>query len=802
MRHIIITLLLSILLPVAARASSAVGSWEIYPVFSTPEVAVATDDAVWFTSRGQLYSRDITRDETINWTASGRLSSPAAEKIFFDPASRLVVVTYTDANIDIITPDGRVNNLPDIKDATLTTTPVINDIAFSGNKIYVATNFGAVVFDSKRHEVVTAGDWGYKIANVAVMVDNLWLVRNKWEYFRAGKDDSLISLQAFPNVFGFTTSELRPLGSDGLGVFLSDGNKISIARFDRPKVEIIKHHPDNAGMRELTRLADGSLMCHTDTRLATISPDGTVAYYNLAGTPLEKATSITSRKGLSELWVATPAGLASYSIDPSTGTVTLLSAPYSPQGLAVPAVGRLATSATGKVYVSSYGYTYNLRPPFNATKQPFGINVIHPDGSVTNATPTEFTVENAYNTSSAATTAGFRDGTTVLEDPNDPDAIYVGSSWDGLYHFKDGRQLHKYYEGSSSMKTVNNGWCLRVYTFAFDKRGNLWTTPFILEGGEFFHMLPREKLSAPSTTAADWQVLRHDRESSTAPQLLALRHNDMLLYKDEAYRGELLAVKLNGTTSTADDVVYSVNSLVDQDGLSFTCYYYTCMAEDHEGRVWVGTDNGIFEITNPSRAINGNTMTINHLKVPRNDGTNFADYLLDTQTIMGIAVDHANRKWVATAGSGVYLISPRGDQILRHFDMTNSPLPTNTIYAVTCGCDNRVYFGTEHGLIAYTTDAGPSQPNYSNVYVYPNPVTPDFTGYITVSGLMEDSLVKIADTAGNIVHQGRSSGGTLVWDGTDATGNRCATGVYHILASSGNETSTTGSVVAKLLIVN
>ena len=41
------------------------------------------------------------------------------------------------------------------------------------------------------------------------------------------------------------------------------------------------------------------------------------------------------------------------------------------------------------------------------------------------------------------------------------------------------------------------------------------------------------------------------------------------------------------------------------------------------------------------------------IKIPRNDGTGLADYLLDTEEIKAIAIDGANRKWIGTATSGV-----------------------------------------------------------------------------------------------------------------------------------------------------
>lgn len=47
-----------------------------------------------------------------------------------------------------------------------------------------------------------------------------------------------------------------------------------------------------------------------------------------------------------------------------------------------------------------------------------------------------------------------------------------------------------------------------------------------------------------------------------------------------------------------------------------------------------------------------------------------------------------------------------------------------------------------------------------NVWAYPNPVKPDYTGLITITGLSLDADVKIVSTEVTLVNQGRSNGKT------------------------------------------
>jgi hypothetical protein len=163
-------------------------------------------------------------------------------------------------------------------------------------------------------------------------------------------------------------------------------------------------------------------------------------------------------------------------------------------------------------------------------------------------------------------------------------------------------------------------------------------------------------------------------------------------------------------------------------------------------------------------------------------------------------VDGANRKWIGTSKAGVYLMSENGTEQILQFDEENSPLISNQINAITIDQNNgEVYFATTAGLISYRGTATEGEKNYNHYKVFPNPVKSGYTGYITVTGLMENSFCKIVDASGLLVWQGYADGGQLVWNGLSFNGLRPATGVYFVFASSD-----TGSEkqVAKILFIN
>ena len=150
----------------------------------------------------------------------------------------------------------------------------------------------------------------------------------------------------------------------------------------------------------------------------------------------------------------------------------------------------------------------------------------------------------------------------------------------------------------------------------------------------------------------------------------------------------------------------------------------------------------------------------------------------------------------------MYLVSETGDKILEHYTTDNSPLPSNVVNAVEASrVDNKVYIGTNYGTIVYSSDAAPAADNMENVYAYPNPVRPDYSGWITVCGLMENSLVKITDAQGSVLFQGRSEGGMVIWDGCNQAGERVRSGVYFVLASE-NGSGSNYSAVTKIMVIN
>ena len=240
----------------------------------------------------------------------------------------------------------------------------------------------------------------------------------------------------------------------------------------------------------------------------------------------------------------------------------------------------------------------------------------------------------------------------------------------------------------------------------------------------------------------------------------------------------------------------------NQDGTNLTLTYLRDVTEDRDGNIWFATSAGPMYVTPQQIASGDATMAFNQFKVPRNDGTNYADYLLGNISISAIAIDGANRKWFGTSDNGIYLISADNMTQLLHFTTENSPLLSNNVMDIAIdGQTGEVFIGTDRGLCSYMGDAtDPAEEmEKDNVYAYPNPVEPGYTGLITVTGLSFDADVKVTTASGALVASGRSNGGTFTWDGRDSRGRRVASGVYSVVTAKSDGSKGT---VCKIAIIN
>jgi len=381
-------------------------------------------------------------------------------------------------------------------------------------------------------------------------------------------------------------------------------------------------------------------------------------------------------------------------------------------------------------------------------------------------------------------------------DPHDPEHVFAGGRC-GLYEFKNGQLITYYNKDNSPLMGANDRGTLLgndyvlVLGILFDSKGSLWVLNSLAEGVSLLEL----------TSDHQWISHHHteleDEKGITIPGLSKMMFDShgLLWFVNNFWNTPALFCY-----DTNQDVILKYDQIVNQDNTKYSPYHINCIAEDKEGNIWIGTDVGPFMIQ--ENEIGQPTVTFYQVKVPRNDGTNYADYLLNNVDISSMAIDGANRKWFGTNGAGVFLISSDNMGQEENFTTENSNLLYNNISSISINQQSgEVFFLSDNGLCSYQSNAiAPSQEmTKDHISVYPNPVTPDYTGLVTITGLTYDADVKITTATGAIVAEGRSNGGMFNWDCRNKQGKRVASGVYMIITATSDGRKGT---IGKIAVIN
>lgn len=381
-------------------------------------------------------------------------------------------------------------------------------------------------------------------------------------------------------------------------------------------------------------------------------------------------------------------------------------------------------------------------------------------------------------------------------DPLDPKHVFV-SGRTGIYEFQDGIFLKNYTNDNTNnvlqtASTVGNNDKNYVIVTAlkYDKEGNLWG---------FNSISPSTSLFA-YTKDKEW-VSHHKSEFMYSENTSLENVNNiiedsrrLLWFGNNHWDFPYLYCYQPST-----DAAKCYKKFTNQDGTEVSVGYVRAIAEDNKNNIWVGTSAGPLMLE--ASQITQDSPVFTQVKVPRNDGTNYADYLLSGVDITCIAIDKANRKWFGTSGNGVYLISDDNIQQLQHFTRSNSPLLSDDIESIAINTESgEVYFGTNLGLCSYQSDVNSinEEMNKDNVWAYPNPVKPDYTGLITITGLTNKADIKIVTSNGVLVNKGTSNGGIYQWDGRDLKGKMVTSGIYMVETATSDGSKGT---VCKIAII-
>ncbi len=805
------------------------GQWKTFSTFdNSVNQVVDTPERVYFTGYPQSYDSSVDfkstnenslfyydkeGDEIIGLSKCSGLSSTSIREVRYNGTKNYLVVLYNDMMIDFITSDGIVHPVPALKSAQIPGSKEVNSITFypKENLAIFATAFGYISIDDDDFEVVESRNYDRNIQSAARFGDRLMIVYNHLVYQAPAKDrrsdiGDYTRVACVPRADNFLET-----GDGDTSIIVSDissaGTKFHILTNPGDNIRLITTRPCYNFMN-YAQSQDGWMLFQKGGDILKLNADNT---YETLKRPADEGSYPCASWNNKDFYTVAPRkGLRSSQYDKNGGNVTITKDWSLPNAPTVYISRAMVQHPRYGLLVNNYG-----------VEGLFQNNQFREEMLLCGYKNGLWTPLSAAYRNTAQQWVGYGPRSIVV-DPDDDKYVYTGSAFSGITRTNlDDPQdvLHmtnpsnseaskpgyvKMHDDIASWKRLSsfNSLCL-------DADNVMWSNFNTQDGAiEFWYWLPEDrKASRNASSFRPWKKLQ-------VRGLLPTQYDRMLTLKAPSNRGLLLlssnndagrpmiVYNHNNTLDTsADDNYVIMNNYTDADGGQMTLYLCNVLHEDQDtGTVWIGNNSGIFYFQ-PRAALQGQNI-FNRVKVSRNDGTQYADYLLDGVSVTDIAVDSSKRKWFGTLGAGIVVTSSDGRTILGEFTADNSQLPSNDIYFIQYNkATNSMMISTGAGLaelsLSGNSTAGDDK---TPVRAYPNPVAPDYYGWVTIDGMPDNSLVKVVDSEGNIVRElGRAEGGTVQWDVLNLYGKRARTGVYYILTDSQD---TKESYMTKILIMN
>lgn len=371
----------------------------------------------------------------------------------------------------------------------------------------------------------------------------------------------------------------------------------------------------------------------------------------------------------------------------------------------------------------------------------------------------------------------------VTVNPNNENQIFVSSYFSGLLKFENDELVTVYNKTNSGLETIFPSdppdANIRVEQSAYDRSGNLWMTNGIVEKG-LKVLKANNQWGAYSMT----DILGNYLNTRLGKMVIDNSGTKWICTTIDG------VVAFNETLNTFKKITYgeSLGNLPDED--------VRALAIDNRNQLWIGTTKGLRVLSSVNNFSSDQQMKANAIIILEND---LAQELLYEQFITDIVVNGSNQKWIGTADSGVFLFSSDGQQTIYHFTKDNSPLPSNVINDIDINATTgEVFFATDKGMVSFQGTSTRPADSLADVYVYPNPVRPEFVGTVKIAGLISKANIKITDIEGNLVYETTSEGGTIEWDTTAFGKYKVASGVYMIFIAAEDASET---AVKKVMII-
>lgn len=754
--------------------SVALGEWRSHLSYENIVALTESDDAVFYAST-QAILKVYKEDQSLEHLnkVSG-LSDMRIKTIEYHRSEALLVIAYVNGNIDLLYDNGYVENLA----AIMTNNNIIGDksinhIYTSGKQIYFSCSFGLVVYDldidAFSQTTFTTSD----VNSCTQYGDTLFMATNQGIY--KGVLDGR-------NLLDFGTWQFQGRNA-GLNIasyasrnLINFNNKVYAAALDTlyQYYNGTWHHfsgYDQAAGQAISMwrpTGTGDFVPHYNMSL-NYNQDKLIIATNTPTYYLIDVANTIETKRYSGSWRVKDLVIDQENIHWAADEAFM----HRDFQYIKPNAPRSNTVAD--MHVDEDGTLWVASAPYN------GISAYFSGNGFFSYKEGEW---KEYSARTNAITDTFWDPVRIISNPVN-NKIYVGSFMSGLLEMDADEHVSTYdqYTPGVPLKGANGDNArTRIQGLAVDEDGNVWMT----NSTTFDATLTVKRRNG------DWKGFPGTYfQNQTQVEDLAIDRNGYKWVKHVT--GKVTVFDSGDLDNDSDDrsiQLGSNNTVLPNNDIK-------CLVADKNGTIWIGTNAGI-TIFNCSSNVFDGACTGNRPVISQDD---FNGYLLEGETVVDIAVDGGNRKWVAT-NNGLFLLSADGYEQLAYFTKENSPLFDNEVNHLTIdGLTGTIYIATGSGIQSFRGEAttGQQRMKSDDIVVFPHPVEPNYDGPIAISNLVDEANVKITDVSGRLVYETTALGGQAIWNGTDYNGRRAKSGVYlvFVVSEAGGQKG-----VGKILFLN
>ncbi|WP_395060246.1 T9SS type A sorting domain-containing protein [Flavobacterium sp.] len=736
--------------------------WKGYFSYNSIKDISQSTTQIYGAAENAYFKRNLTTSEISKTSTVEGLSGQNITQIYHSETYKKTLIGHTDGLIIIVNDlDGSILNVVDIlnKPSVPPNKKRINHLMEYNGKVYISTDFGISVYDLNLSEFgdtyfIGSGGSNVQILQTTIYNGFIYAVANGYGLLKASAaNPNLIDFNQWTNISSGSWVSIEATGTQLIAVSLNG----SIYKLISDNPNLITSYPQ---IPLDTRYSDGYLV---------ITTLNNIYVYNESLTEVLHITTIPNIAA--NFTCTTVINNNVYIGTRENGVfVTLLNNPtvfenITPNGPDKNKLFAIQSFSNGLWAV--YG-DYNVYyDPYSLDS--FGIS--------------KYDSNNLWSSTPYQDLFGAKSISRIIVNPKNENQVYFSSYFSGLLKFENKIPSILYDNSNSSLEKIvipgYNAIDIRVNGSSFDKDNNLWVTNSYVSKG--LHVLKTDE---------QWQG--YPLTSLQNP--LTMSYGRLTIDKNGTKWICTNFEGLVGFNEKYNNRCISINEGPDKGNLP--THDVRAVAADKKNKLWIGTTSGLRILQNVDSFLTQNELTTNSIIILEDS---LAQELLFGQFITDIVVDGANNKWISTAGAGLFYISSDGQKTFNIFTKENSPLPSNTILDIDINAlTGEVFIATETGMVSFKGTATNGAENFENVIIYPNPVRPEYGGSIFITGLMDKANVKITDIEGNLVHEGISEGGTIIWDSKAFGKYKVASGVYMIFLSSDDGTETK---VKKVMIV-